>query len=74
MMLHGGRAVSEARSSDRKAVPHTALPVEHADRALVVRMLAGDEAAFRSLVGALHPLLLRLASTIVRSVCRAAGA
>jgi RNA polymerase sigma-70 factor (ECF subfamily) len=49
-------------------VPHTALPADHADRALVVRMLAGEEAAFRSLVGALHPLLLRLASTIVRSV------
>jgi RNA polymerase sigma-70 factor (ECF subfamily) len=45
----------------------TILPAEHPDGALVARLLAGDEAEFRALVSALHPLLLRLASSIVRS-------
>jgi RNA polymerase sigma-70 factor (ECF subfamily) len=37
------------------------------DYELVQRLLRGDEAAFRSLVHELQPLLLRLAQTVVRS-------
>lgn len=37
------------------------------DHELVQRLLRGEEQAFRSLVGELQPLLLRLAQTVVRS-------
>lgn len=41
--------------------------VAHRDAETQQRILAGDEAAFVALVKALHPLLLRLAGSIVRS-------
>lgn len=67
VMSHGAATVTGRPPRSREAFP-IAIPAEHADHALVARMLLGDEAAFASLVGTLQPLLLRLASTIVRSV------
>jgi RNA polymerase sigma-70 factor, ECF subfamily len=67
----GARAVTSGRNVGRPdpavgdATPPRAGPVE--DDELVARLRAGDEAAFGDLVRRLHPTMVRLALTRVRS-------